>query len=796
MGQGYSRKLKTNFYRWFKGKWGKATGVVLLAFLLLFLITPLPDPLFQDPYATTLRDRDGLLLSAAIASDYQWRFPPSDSIPKKFKVAIRLFEDEYFQYHPGINPISIIRAIRQNFREGKIVSGGSTLSMQTVRMAFGNQSRTYGQKILEIFSTIKMELIYSKREILQTYTDHAPFGGNIVGINAASWRYFGRPPHQLSWSETATLAILPNNPGSIFPGKNQKLLLAKRNRLLDKIFDRGYLSTDELFLSKEEKLPHHIRELPDMAYHLLHRSMSEGLEGTNVISTLDGRLQNNASRIVNQHSRHMSENQIQNAAAVILDLKSGNTLAYVGNTKNPGDHGQHVDVITAPRSPGSLLKPFLYASAMDEGLIYPRQLLPDIPVFYKGFAPKNFDKEYRGAVPANEALTSSLNVPFVHLLIEYGYEKFHQKLQQIGFDKFNQPATHYGLSMILGGAETSLWEITSVYAGFARVYQNFLERPIGRGYSRSDFHPNQYINQINGDDKFLETDGLIRASSIGFALEAMQQLQRPDEENGWEVFNSTKPIAWKTGTSFGFRDGWAIGLNDQYLIGVWIGNADGEGRPGLTGIKAAAPLLFELFDLVGGQSIIEESFGTSVPICTESGMRANNNCINSYPMSLPEYMNLESSCQYHIKINLNESEQYQVNSSCYPVAKMKQVSWFVLPPIQSWYYQKYHPNYEKLPEYISECDMKNASRLFDLIYPRRFAKVHIPVEQDGKFGNAVFEATHENADALLFWHLDDEYLGSTQRNHQMGIRTTKGIHTITIIDESGDEISQQFEVVN
>ncbi len=214
-------------------------GASFLTFILLILITPLPNPLFQNPYSTTLSSREGVLLSASIASDQQWRFPPSDSIPHKFEVAIRLFEDEYFYDHPGINPVSMVRAIRQNIKANRVVSGGSTLSMQTVRMAMGNQARTYQQKFWEILAAFKLEIRYSKEGILKAYTNHAPFGGNIVGLNAAAWRYYGRPPHQLSWAEAATLAILPNDPASIFPGSQQARLLSKRNRLLRKIHQRG-----------------------------------------------------------------------------------------------------------------------------------------------------------------------------------------------------------------------------------------------------------------------------------------------------------------------------------------------------------------------------------------------------------------------------------------------------------------------------------------------------------------------------------------------------------------------------
>lgn len=304
-------------------RWQKITITVAIAFVFLMIATPLPSPLFDNPYSTTLRANNGQLLSSAIANDQQWRFPASDSIPYKFRTAIRIYEDQYFNFHFGINPISINRAIWQNIRAGKIISGGSTLTMQTIRMAYGNKPRTYLQKFVELFAAVKMELFYSKSEILKTYADNAPFGGNIVGISAASYRYFGRAPSQLSWAETASLAVLPNNPSSIYPGKNEKQYLLKRNFLLEKLNTTGFLDEDELFLAKQEPLPQKIKPLPNQAYHLLHRKMVEGELGTNIKSTLDATLQLKATQLVNRYSRGWSGNQVHNAAAIIIDIESG-----------------------------------------------------------------------------------------------------------------------------------------------------------------------------------------------------------------------------------------------------------------------------------------------------------------------------------------------------------------------------------------------------------------------------------------------------------------------------------------
>lgn len=783
-----------------KTTWLRIALPVMLA-IIAFLALPLPSPLFTNHYATLIESADGRLLGARIAPDGQWRFPPADSVPDKFETSILLFEDEYFYYHPGVNPVSLGRAFWSNLRAGKVVSGGSTLTMQTVRMALRDQERTYLQKLWEVLLSLKLELFRSKSEILGLYTSHAPFGGNVVGLPAASWRYYGRPPHQLSWAETAALAVLPNNPSAVFPGRNEEAFRRKRDFLLDKLAARGYLSAAELQLARAESLPGRVRDLPNKAFHLLQRAEKEGLAGTLIRSSLDHDLQARVTDKVDRYSAQMSHNEIHNAAAVVIDIATGKALAYVGNSfpeaMESGDHGRFVDIVTAKRSPGSLLKPFLYAAAMDEGLLLPTELLPDIPLFYRGFAPQNFDKKYRGAVPANEALSSSLNVPFVFLLREYGYEKLHQKLKQIGMHSLTQPANHYGLSIILGGAESTLWELTAMYAGMARAAKNFSERPYNSSYSPADYRLNTYLlNPPGSDEVRLEHYGLLSAPSIMHTFKAMQQLRRPEEMAGAELYGSYRPIAWKTGTSFGFRDAWAIGINDRYVVGVWLGNGDGEGRPGLTGIRAASPLMFSIFELLDGDASFDEPFGSEVAICQQSGLKAGPSCTQTVAMQLPASQLEGRLCTYHRVLHLDKSGKRQVTSACYAVGEMTQAPWFVLPAVQAWYYKQYHSSYKEPPPFAAGCQEQQASEQMELIYPREFTRVFVPVEQDGKPGRAVFEAAHRNPSSTIFWHLDGDYLGATTYAHQMGLNPKPGRHMLTLVDDQGHELAQAFEVID
>jgi penicillin-binding protein 1C len=371
----------------------------------------LPSVLFEEPCSTVLESSDGTLLSASIAEDGQWRFPAGDTVPEKFKEALILFEDKRFRSHPGVDLLSMGRALRQNIKAGRVVSGGSTLSMQVIRLSRKGKPRSLFQKGIELVLATRLELRYSKEEVLSLYAAHAPFGGNVVGLEAACWRYFGVDPENLSWAEAALLAVLPNSPSLIHPGKNRTLLKTKRDRLLDKLCEAGKIDAFTCSLSKEEPVPEQPHALPRMARHLLTRMSKEGFARQKIASTVDLHLQQRVEQIIQDHHERLKVNQIFNAAAIVLEVETGNVLAYAGNVESGhGDHGNDVDIISSPRSTGSILKPFLYAAMLHEGKILPRALLPDVPVMINGFAPKNFSREYDGAVPADKALIRS---PFI-----------------------------------------------------------------------------------------------------------------------------------------------------------------------------------------------------------------------------------------------------------------------------------------------------------------------------------------------------------------------------------------------
>ena len=369
----------------------KVISLLIVLFGLFFLV---PVVHFKVPYSTVIEASDGSLLGAKIASDGQWRFPPQDSLPEKFKKCIIHFEDRKFYFHPGINPFAVGRAVVQNLRARKVVSGASTLSMQVVRLSRKTKSRSLTEKLIEMALTLRMELSHSKRQILAMYAAHAPFGGNVVGLEAASWRYFGCSANQLSWGESAGLAVLPNSPSQIFPGKNSEQLRKKRDRLLHELFLNHTIDQVTYELAISEPLPGKPGLLPDLAHHLMNRCTSPTNQ-TIVRTTIDLRLQQAAQRIIDQQMPQLKGNHIYNAACVVADVKTGKILAYIGNADWSDSHGGAVDMIEARRSTGSILKPFLFTAMLDDGKMMPNALMPDLPLYFSGYAPQNFDLQFR-----------------------------------------------------------------------------------------------------------------------------------------------------------------------------------------------------------------------------------------------------------------------------------------------------------------------------------------------------------------------------------------------------------------
>lgn len=765
-----------------------------IAFLLLLIYYfSLPGTLFKEPYSTVIESSDGELLGAKIARDGQWRFPAQDSVPDKFKKCIVYFEDEYFYKHPGFNPVAMINGIKQNRKAGKVVRGGSTLTQQVIRLSRKGKKRTYFEKIIEVILSTRLELGYSKNEILELYAAHAPFGGNVVGLEMAAWRYFGVQSNQLSWAESATLAVLPNAPSLIYPGKNQIKLLEKRNRLLLKLNQEGVIDQQTYELSIDEQLPQKPYNLPQIAPHLLQR-VAKNEEGKRIKTTIDFTLQNRVNQIAKYYYNQYKQNEVNNLAILVIDVKTRNVISYIGNSPTDSDHQKDVDIIDAPRSTGSILKPLLYAAMLDDGELLPNTLVADVPTQIAGYTPQNFNLTFDGAVPAHRALSRSLNIPAVLMLQDFGVNKFYEELQKFELKDINKSPDHYGLSLILGGAESNLWDLCRTYSNLSSTV-NYFNKSHGK-YRTNEFAELNYNNDFEADFGS-ETDqkNIIGAGSIWLTYNAMEEVNRPEGDEAWKFYDSSLKIAWKTGTSFGNRDAWAIGTNSRYVVGIWAGNATGEGRPTLTGVASAAPILFDVFNLLPRQrwfGIPYEDLN-EVEVCSLSGYLAKEGC-PKIKQWVTKKGKSTTVCPYHKTIHLDKTQQFQVNSSCESVENIVTKNWFVLPPVMAWYYKGKHIEYLPLPPFKEDC-LGTQTIAMDFIYPKTNSKIYLTRNFNSEIQPVIFKVAYSQREKQLFWYVDHVYKGVTKVFHEKPIIMNGGFHYITVVDESGNEITRKVEII-
>ncbi|MEX1188032.1 MAG: penicillin-binding protein 1C [Bacteroidia bacterium] len=775
----------------YKFRWWLASFLIVSLTLFYFI---LPDPLFDNPLSTIVTSAEGEMIAAKIASDGQWRFPANADVPEKFKECILKFEDRYFYKHPGINPIALFSALKRNIINRRIINGGSTLTMQVIRLARKGKSRTYSEKLIELTLALRLECSYSKDEILSLYASNAPFGGNVVGLEAAARRYYGRSPEQLSWAESATLAVLPNAPSLIYPGKNSELLLQKRNRLLKLLFEDEIISKEELGLAEIEALPGTPLRIPQENRHLLQNLMSNQGEGKRFVSSIVPELQSQVIQ-ASEHYRPVWEaNGVSNAAVMITEIESGKVLAYMGNLGSDYTKmGRSNDMIQSHRSSGSILKPFLFAAMMQDGNIYPKSLQADIPTEIGGYSPKNYDLNYSGAVPARNAIARSLNVPAVRMLSRYGVARFHYLLKKLGMSTLKNAPSHYGLSLILGGAETTIWDLSQMYASLALAL-NHSGRPDSNSLEW------KVLSLVHQQEKVstYQREHVLSPAVIYEMFEAMSQVNRPDEQAGWSEFLSKRKIAWKTGTSFGHRDAWAVGVTPRHVVSVWVGNASGEGKPLLTGVSAAGPLLFDVLSFLPAAGWFHKPVEdmVQIAICQVSGDRAGEWCSDKIIEEVPKTCLLSGSCRFHHLVHLDVHSRLRANLSCNEPESLEAQSFFTLPPLIEYYYKIRHPEYLTLPPWKPGCNEISTEMAMQFIYPPPNVNLRIPKSYDGKSNSIVAEIAHRSPNAKVFWFLNGKQLPSTRTFHQQALQSEAGEYILLAVDEFGNRISRKFSIVS
>lgn len=721
---------------------------------------------------------DGEMLRVYLNREEQYVMAPQmrGDIPENLKQAVLAFEDRYFYQHPGFNPVALLRAAFLNIKHNRRISGGSTITMQLARM-IRQKPRTYWNKFVEILLALKLEVHFSKEEILKNYLDHAPYGSNVQGYMAASHRFFGKSPERLTWAEASLLAVLPNAPGVIFPSSHQAILKKKRDVLLLKLKDLECITSEEYELSLLEEIPDRMVAFPLLAPHLADRIHQENSLDV-VHTTVNAEIQSEVSFFVRQHAAKMEKLGIRNASVLVVNNVTGSVVSYVGSQNyHDLNRAGRVDGVMSPRSSGSILKPFLYALAIDEGLILPSTLIKDVPTYFNSFSPSNASEKFSGVVPAREALVYSLNIPAVRLLNKYGVHKFYHQMKEAGITTLFRMPDEYGLPIILGGAEVTPWDIARMYRGMARggmfeeIHYLKTSQP---GYSQQ----------------------LVSRGASYLILDELKELIRPGLEFYWKKYSSQRTIAWKTGTSYGHKDAWAVGSTPEWTVVVWVGNFDGESNKGIAGMKSAGPLLFNIFEVLPEEEHswfdLDGADFVEVNSCKHSGFYASRSCPDVETVYAPKDMKPLGVCPYHKKIYIEGN--YHVCSKCWHGDQKVSYQLAFTPDVN--YYLRQSGNLvSQVPAHHPDCRVGKNKEALRIIYPIQNANVFIPKDFGGTYQKLVAKVASQFPDRELFWYLDDELLGTSSKKPTFPLLLTSGRHQLTVVDAEGNKDQSWFNVI-
>ncbi len=759
------------------------TTLIILAgaaglFLLALLAIPMPDNALDPPASTVIQDRQGRILRVYLSRDDSYLIPVElEEVSPHLTAAFITYEDRFFRWHPGLNPVAILRAARLNLQAGRIVSGGSTITQQLARM-IDPRPRTFGAKLIEAFRALQLELRCSKDEILAAYLNRAPFGGNVLGVAAASRIYFGKPAIELGPGEAALLAAIPKSPETLRPDRFPDNTKQRRDEVLSRMLAHGAITQEQHDRARAESAAHGWKPFPLHAPHLSD-DLAARSAGGRLITTIDLDLQETARLMLERHVNGLRGRHISNGAVVILENRTGAVRALVGSADyfDERNDGQ-VNGALAVRSPGSTLKPFVYALALDQGLLTPHNLLEDIPVNYSGYSPENYDQTFHGMVTLRYALTHSLNVPAVNTLHRVGLTDVMHLLKQSGLRTLEQGAEHYGLALILGGAGVRLVEMTNLYATLAREGEYI-------PYRLLDTRP------------VLEGEPLLSPGAAWLITDMLTEVERPDFPAVWESTVNLPKIAWKTGTSYGHRDAWSIGYNPRYTIGVWIGNFNGEGATALVGADAAGPLLFDLFNTIGGDE--DGWFQQPVTVgehevCVLSGMPPGPSCEQT---ALAPYLVDRSpnrTCTLHTEYTIDATTGYRLCPVCKPGRSSHVVTLVTWPPrVASWRRENGLP-LDVIPRHLPDCPRvvvegrpQIRSPEEDVTYViRKFA----PLEDQQILLDAAVAADV----ATIYWFVDNTLVYEGSPDKKVFWKPVAGAHEVVCMDDEGRKAARKLVV--
>ncbi|RYU93982.1 penicillin-binding protein 1C [Emticicia agri] len=761
--------LKKRFIRFIRSLWGKTVIVSFVIFISLLIIFPINTSV---KYSTLITSSDGTLLHAFLSPDDKWRmYVELKEITPTLRKAIIAKEDKYFYYHFGVNPVAIVRALYNNVTKGRRTSGASTITMQVVRLLYPNK-RTYWNKISEIGRAVQLEIFYSKEEILQMYLNLVPYGSNIEGIKSASYLYFQKSPDRLSLAEVTTLAIIPNRPTSLQLGTKNPLIVRERNKWLERFRNEKAFENQAINDAIKEPLSVSRHEAPKMVPHLALRLKKQYPYEPTIRTYIKQPVQAKVEQIVGNYANRVRAMNIHNAAVLIINNETMQVESYVGSAdfNNKTDGGQ-VDGIQAIRSPGSALKPVLYATAFDKGIITPKNIINDVPTNFSGFEPENFDKKFNGKVTVEFALANSLNVPAVKVVKDLGKKELIEVLKKANFQTVKKQEKDLGLSIVLGGCGVTLEEMTQLYAVFANQGK----------WERFKLKKEEKENR--------SASLLISPESCFLTTQILSQIKRPDLPNNFDYTYRLPKIAWKTGTSFGKRDAWSIGYNKKYTIGVWVGNFSGEGVPELSGAEIATPLLFQLFNSIDYNSNNEwfqqPKNVVSRQVCAESGDLPNDYCSNKILDYSIRNVSHTHKCSHIKQFFVNYAESISYCTQCLPIdGNYKEKSYINYAPELISFYELKHILYERIPPHNPAC-----TRVFGtttnaplITNPNDGSEYYINAKDPQQMQLACQAA---NDVKEVYWYLNDRLLKKAKANQPVFFVPTAGKLRISCTDDKG-----------
>lgn len=753
--------------------------VAALVFGLLNVLFPLPKEWLSPPSGTRVLDRSGIELRRFLATDSMWRFPVTlqEVSPDLIKALVES-EDRWFYVHPGVNPLAIVRAAWNNLVAGQVVSGASTIPMQIARMS-DPRTRTLDAKVIEAFRAIQLSITYSKTELLEAYLNLAPFGGNIMGVGAASLLYFDKPPSQLSLGESALLAVLPRAPNRYNPARHPDRAMVIRDQVLELLTERKVVDSAEATRAMRQPMIAHRRPSPMLAPHFsLFAKHRLGAE-PNLVTTLDITKQRTLEQLLFRHVLRIRQEGITNAAAVILDRKTREVIAMVGSVDFFDDKTQgQVNNAISRRSPGSTLKPFLYALAFDQGLAIPESRILDVPTDFAGYTPENYSGTFSGQVTVAEALSRSLNVPAVRLLTRVGLNDFYDLLKKGGLETINRPASFYGLPLALGTCEVRLLDLANLYATLAEGGRH---------------RPWRIVR--HSDEAELQ---LFSPEASRVISQILTKVTRPDMPDSWRLTQDRPIAAWKTGTSFGHRDAWAIGFDDAIVVGVWVGNPDGKVVKGISGAVHAGPLFFDILRALatGARDLhLAEAYDLRpVRICTTSHLLAGPDCPETYKASAGPTLKLDR-CPDHKRVLVDAETGDLLEGNCVMTRPaISKVIRTVPPELAAWLSSQ-GKSVPKLPPLSAYCSDVPGGKAPTIISPSATTTYVIRHDTPSRFQKINLKAVSSDPGQTLWWYIDGGFVGTTSDKKTLFYSMQLGRHQVSVSDGAGRSHTVEFDVI-